>query len=395
MTGSIDVGASDLGRETQGAGFDGPALASPTRNGLMAAADKVKLDAIAPVTTTVQGLMSAADKVKLNGIEAGATGDQTPAEILTAIKTVDGAASGLDADLLDGQHGSFYQDAANLTGTIADARLPATQTGKTFTTNLTIQGTSPTLVMLDTDASAYDYWVHVNSNQFYVLVDRTNSGTWDAPHPLQLDAVNNIAYFFGAKAWHANNDGAGSGLDADLLDGLNSSSAAGTANTIPARDTQGDITARLLRAEYASTSGSTGAYFVVQNALGTTAAGADNYHRAMTAAQAAAVLDTPLATSGAVYDRIEQRGSDWGQYWVTNGSAAAIAGMSVGAIGTYAMCGVTVASPTLVPGQTIAGSSLKYSNANNSQYATPPTGTWRCMGHVLPGGLTSVFLRIA
>lgn len=32
----------------------------------------------------------------------------TAAEILTAIKTVDGTASGLDADLLDGQHGSYY-----------------------------------------------------------------------------------------------------------------------------------------------------------------------------------------------------------------------------------------------------------------------------------------------
>ncbi|MGY8866819.1 MAG: hypothetical protein ACKVJK_14570, partial [Methylophagaceae bacterium] len=36
------------------------------------------------------------------GIEAGATADQTAAQILTAIKTVDGAGSGLDADLLDG-----------------------------------------------------------------------------------------------------------------------------------------------------------------------------------------------------------------------------------------------------------------------------------------------------
>ena len=49
-----------------------------------------------------------AEQSKLSGIEAGATGDQTASEILTAIKTVDGAASGLDADLLDGQQGSYY-----------------------------------------------------------------------------------------------------------------------------------------------------------------------------------------------------------------------------------------------------------------------------------------------
>ena len=45
---------------------------------------------------------------KLSGIEAGATADQTASEILTALKTVDGAGSGLDADLLDGQSGSYY-----------------------------------------------------------------------------------------------------------------------------------------------------------------------------------------------------------------------------------------------------------------------------------------------
>lgn len=38
----------------------------------------------------------------------------------------DGAGSGLDADLLDGQQGAFYQNAANITaGTLADARLSA------------------------------------------------------------------------------------------------------------------------------------------------------------------------------------------------------------------------------------------------------------------------------
>lgn len=53
-------------------------------------------------TQTVPGFMAAADKTKLDGIESGATADMTAAELLTAIKTVDGAGSGLDADLLDG-----------------------------------------------------------------------------------------------------------------------------------------------------------------------------------------------------------------------------------------------------------------------------------------------------
>jgi len=43
-----------------------------------------------------------ADHSKLDGIESGATADQSASEILTLIKTVDGAGSGLDADTLDG-----------------------------------------------------------------------------------------------------------------------------------------------------------------------------------------------------------------------------------------------------------------------------------------------------
>ena len=55
---------------------------------------------------TVDGRDLSVDGAKLDLIEDGATADQTAAEILTAIKTVDGAGSGLDADLLDGSHKS-------------------------------------------------------------------------------------------------------------------------------------------------------------------------------------------------------------------------------------------------------------------------------------------------
>ena len=43
-----------------------------------------------------------AEKTKLTGIETGATADQTASEILTALLTVDGTGSGLDADKVDG-----------------------------------------------------------------------------------------------------------------------------------------------------------------------------------------------------------------------------------------------------------------------------------------------------
>ena len=69
------------------------------------------------VSGTVDGRDLAADGSKLDGIESGATADQTASEILTAIKTVDGSGSGLDADTLDGQQGSYYAPLASPTFT--------------------------------------------------------------------------------------------------------------------------------------------------------------------------------------------------------------------------------------------------------------------------------------
>jgi hypothetical protein len=98
-----------------------------------------KLDVVGniAVSGTVDGRDIATDGSKLDGIESGATADMTASEILTAIKTVDGASSGLDADLLDGNHASaFALDNAvvKLTGdqTIAG--------NKTFSNNVTITG---------------------------------------------------------------------------------------------------------------------------------------------------------------------------------------------------------------------------------------------------------------
>ena len=54
----------------------------------------------------------------------GATGAISNTNLLTSLRAVDGASSLLDADLLDGQEGSYYQDANNINaGTLAVARL--------------------------------------------------------------------------------------------------------------------------------------------------------------------------------------------------------------------------------------------------------------------------------
>tara|TARA_B100001939_G_scaffold188478_1_gene162357 strand:+ start:3877 stop:5682 length:1806 start_codon:yes stop_codon:yes gene_type:complete len=72
-------------------------------------------------TGSAAGLMSTTHHNKLDGIESGATADQSASEILTAIKTVDGGGSGLDADTLDGlQHSSFLRSDTADTKTSGD-----------------------------------------------------------------------------------------------------------------------------------------------------------------------------------------------------------------------------------------------------------------------------------
>ena len=70
------------------------------------------------------GLSSAATKpaeyfaTASQGVKADAAlpaSNYTAADVLTKVKTVDGSGSGLDSDLLDGQHGSYYQNYNNLT----------------------------------------------------------------------------------------------------------------------------------------------------------------------------------------------------------------------------------------------------------------------------------------
>ncbi len=108
MTGALDMG-----------GF-GVTNAGPI------AATALALTGALTTTSTIDGRDVATDGAKLDGIEAGATADQTAAQILTSIKTVDGSGSGLDADLLDGQHASAFAAASH--GTHLSGATPDTVT---------------------------------------------------------------------------------------------------------------------------------------------------------------------------------------------------------------------------------------------------------------------------
>jgi len=203
-------------------------------------------------------------KNKLDGIESNATADQTAADIrgLGFFDTSnDGSGSGFDADLLDGQHGSHYLNYNNFTntptiptvgnGTIYINTAGSVSGGGNFTVNqsgnstLTITGNG---IMQGTHAVANSSFSNTNPGggfRFQRVTGGTNRFTGSHHNLLQIPNTSGdnylaqIAFETGSTGlgwrnkgtswsdwytiWHSGNDGASSGLDADLLDGQHGS----------------------------------------------------------------------------------------------------------------------------------------------------------------------------
>lgn len=157
-------------------------------------------------SATVDGRDVSVDGTKLDGIESNAKDDQTAAEILTAIKTVDGTGSGLDADILDGLEGAAYQ--LVLTG--------QTSIELGSSSVIDIEGTLDFHTSNASGSKDFDGRVLRNSgvNGVFALVQ---SGTGD----VEIAGGTNFTRD-GNTVWHSGNDGSGSGLDADTVDGLHS-----------------------------------------------------------------------------------------------------------------------------------------------------------------------------
>jgi len=125
----------------------------------------------------------------------------------------DGPGSGLDADLLDGNEGTYF-DQSQFTG--------SSFTSRDIGNPLSVDSSTINSVGYTTDSSAAGYadgglfvaaystdWVSQIFSNFrdgHISVRGKNNGTWQPWY----------------KVWDSGNDGPGSGLDADLLDGLDS-----------------------------------------------------------------------------------------------------------------------------------------------------------------------------
>jgi hypothetical protein len=213
--------------------------------GTITPASKLDVAGNVAVSGTVDGRDIATDGTKLDGIETGATADQTASEILTAIKTVDGSGSGLDADLLDGlQASQFLRSDANdtTTGNLTisvpdDGGAPA----DTAIFNIHgYEGRGAGIKIKDSVNSASgandrEWFVGTGYSQTSFSIAYSPTGTqssYSAQNKLTVDTTGNLALAGtshtadGNTIWHAGNDGSGSGLDADLLDGVQGSAYA-------------------------------------------------------------------------------------------------------------------------------------------------------------------------
>jgi len=257
-------------------------------------------------------------------------GNLAPAEILTQLKTVDGAGSGLDADYLGGLvSGKFDAVRASLgvvdlndyisTGKYTQGSTSNASAGTNFPVALAgllevtdaggmryqrytqystpntvfvrckyINTWSPWSKMWNTinggsgsglDADTVDgYHVNAGVGSWAATINKipivqsngvmeigrfidfhTSNSTVDYDVRIDCDTANtmnitginndNGLRINGNEVWHAGNDGSGSGLSADNLDGYGLSSLA-TGSTLALRNSAGDIDARLFKSNY-------------------------------------------------------------------------------------------------------------------------------------------------
>jgi hypothetical protein len=136
----------------------------------------------------------------------------------------DGAGSGLDADLLDGVQGTNYFR--------CDGTYPNTDM------NTTVEGywhviDSAANLPVANYGHRWD-WDHLNNGQWVFQMYSPTGGDLNLWFRQKRDYVATAWQ----KVWTSLNDGAGSGLDADTVDGLHPTNATG-ANTIVTRDGNG------------------------------------------------------------------------------------------------------------------------------------------------------------
>lgn len=190
-------------------------------------------------TTSKAGVMSAADKTKLDGLSN--YDDSTITQDITNIKAnkletieVTGTGNVITAATKNGTKIAFAKGITAMTQDTSDARY-VKKSGDVMNGNLKLQGaqlaqvhsfssggSASALRFYDTNEEVtYSFGSMITNNGSEYIRTHAYIGWGTSP----WEVANNLAVgenrflYKGNKVWHAGNDGSGSGLDADLLDG--------------------------------------------------------------------------------------------------------------------------------------------------------------------------------
>jgi hypothetical protein len=176
---------------------------------------KTMLSAVTGWINTRFGNGAPSDFIKSILTSASALALRAALGLKSAALKDEGAGNGLDADKLDGQDGSYFANIAARLG-----YTPANRAGDAFTGPVSINGSVAWHAGNDGAGSGLDadlldgqdgaYFANIAARLGYTPANRAG------------DAFTGPVSINGSMAWHAGNDGAGSGLDADLLDGQDS-----------------------------------------------------------------------------------------------------------------------------------------------------------------------------
>ncbi len=185
-----------------------------------------------PATTEREGVVELATIAEaLAGIDAlrALTPQGAKAAVMGWLASLDGAGSGLDADLLDGQEGSYYTNIKARLGYTPLNRAGDTSTGR----QVFAAGATGNNGMVNAPVST-SAEIEIRGNGTGGAFAAFNRpGAFAALLGIDVDNVWKVggAGLGANPLWHAGNDGAGSGLDADLLDGEQSDAFAKVAGT--------------------------------------------------------------------------------------------------------------------------------------------------------------------
>lgn len=284
----------------------------------------------------------------------------TAADVLTKIKTVDGASSGLDADLLDGLHAT----SANTVSTVVARDASGNFSAGTITANLTgTASTATTLTGLTSTIAELNYMDGVTSNVQTQLNGKLST--------------------------------TGTAADSAKLNGVASAETA-TASTIVKRNASGHIYANAFNSSISDTTTGATHYYVET--------GSDGWLRPKTLANvkaellaSAALTGIPTAPTAAVGTNTTQIATT--AFVLANSDTvtattvgAATAGIAVGGLGGYAFLSKMTSGGSIAEGETLSGASLRYAGGNiagtsayyvvcGGQSASGLSGTWKAMGY--------------